>query len=171
MVFTVSLICGGIDDVEIVVLAFLDHPPFAQQIDQLLLDRGAVVGRIVFDHEEMHIGAAGEAALHCFQRHEHDVVGIVAAANRLGAVVDHADDLARDIADPHLFTDHFARSEDFLDDGRADDADAFAARLLFGIEPASLDHVDGLRGEELAVAALHRRLPVLPVVEGDRVRC
>ena len=54
---------GGIDDVEIVVLAFLDDAPLAQEIDQLLLDRGIGVGIVVFHYEELDVACPGKATL------------------------------------------------------------------------------------------------------------
>ena len=152
-----SVCCNlrGVEDVEIVRLGAGDVAALAQQrLDRRSAPRQCRRRRRPH-HDRADVAIAGEAALHRLDRHQHDVVLVVAEA-ALASRDQRADHLAGQVANAEALADRLFAAEQVALHGGADDADRLAGLLLGRAEDAAR--------RSAPIAGPRNSRPVVPLI-------
>src|SRR5258708_17268111 len=112
---------GHVIGLEIVRRTSAKMPALPHQFRGVLLDLGHVFGAFGADPDHADIGVAGQASLHGAQRHDNQIV-LVLAEGRLAARGKDADDFAGNVTHADLGAERILAAEQSGADGLTDDA-------------------------------------------------
>src|SRR6185503_10323515 len=155
---------GDVVDLEIDGRRRRQMPALAHQLGHVADHLRYVFGPARCDPDESHIRVAGDAALQRADRHDHDIV-LILAEGGLAFGLEHAHDLAGRIADADIGADGVLAAEQRAAYGLSHDAHGAASADLRLGEQASLRY-SPIAGGEIGVVRAHD-LRRMILVAGD----